>query len=433
MRTGVRHVISVLAAVAIAMTSGTAVAGSSRDDPATDARGGSRPTNGFSRSGPWNTRLPEHVPLAANSAGHREQHPAGQGEQLRLLGGQHRHVLGADLHVGRHTPRRAGRSPTASDLPELAPVIADSLAAVPTPPDLIASQGTDAAVAIYQPSTDTYWDFWRAEKDAAGNWSACWGGKIEHYSRQPGDLHEPARRDRHRAAVRRVPDQDRGAAPGPHRPRAQHRHRPHPGGLPLLAGRPATTATPRAPTSRARASASGSTRRSTSARCASPAARTIARAMQEYGLIMTDKGGALVTYAEDPRPYMARQRRARPVLRRCSTRTTWSPTARRSTSSWARSRWIGCRRSRTTTAGRCPPRRADRDAACRSADRADDEQVVAGAPGRDELHRDVVVLVDGRDDDHLLVAQVGHPHTGVAGASTPPLNCHAWLGLVLQS
>ena len=37
----------------------------------------------------------------------------------------------------------------------------------------------------------------------------------------------------------------------------------------------------------------------------SPAARTIARAMQEYGLIMTDKGGALVTYAEDPRPYMA--------------------------------------------------------------------------------------------------------------------------------
>jgi hypothetical protein len=38
----------------------------------------------------------------------------------------------------------------------------------------------------------------------------------------------------------------------------------------------------------------------------SPAARTIARAMQEYGLILTDKAGALVTYAEDPRPTMAR-------------------------------------------------------------------------------------------------------------------------------
>jgi hypothetical protein len=28
--------------------------------------------------------------------------------------------------------------------------------------------------------------------------------------------------------------------------------------------------------------------------------------MQQYGLILTDKGGAVVTYAEDPRPYMAR-------------------------------------------------------------------------------------------------------------------------------
>jgi hypothetical protein len=38
----------------------------------------------------------------------------------------------------------------------------------------------------------------------------------------------------------------------------------------------------------------------------SPAARTIARAMQQFGAIMTDKSGALVTYAEDPRPQMAR-------------------------------------------------------------------------------------------------------------------------------
>lgn len=38
---------------------------------------------------------------------------------------------------------------------------------------------------------------------------------------------------------------------------------------------------------------------------ASPAAQTIARAMQEYGLILTDTGGALVTQAEDPRPIAA--------------------------------------------------------------------------------------------------------------------------------
>ena len=37
---------------------------------------------------------------------------------------------------------------------------------VPIPPDAIPAYGTDAALTIYQPSTDTYWDFWRAEQDA---------------------------------------------------------------------------------------------------------------------------------------------------------------------------------------------------------------------------------------------------------------------------
>ena len=37
----------------------------------------------------------------------------------------------------------------------------------------------------------------------------------------------------------------------------------------------------------------------------SPAAQTIARAMQQYGLIATDHEGAVVTCAQDPRPYEA--------------------------------------------------------------------------------------------------------------------------------
>jgi hypothetical protein len=37
----------------------------------------------------------------------------------------------------------------------------------------------------------------------------------------------------------------------------------------------------------------------------SPAAQIIARAMQQYGVILTDHGGAVVSYAEDPRLYEA--------------------------------------------------------------------------------------------------------------------------------
>jgi hypothetical protein len=36
------------------------------------------------------------------------------------------------------------------------------------------------------------------------------------------------------------------------------------------------------------------------------AERTIAKAMQDYGMILTDKGGAVVMQAEDPRVYMSR-------------------------------------------------------------------------------------------------------------------------------
>lgn len=305
MRTGVRHVISVLAAVAIAMTSGTAVAGSSRDDPATDARGGSRPTNGFSRSGPWNTRLPKHVPLAPNSQAIVNNIKLDKENNYGSWAINTDTYSAPIYHVGPHTPRLRWRFSDCLGLPELAPVIAGSLAAVPTPPDMIVSQGTDASVAIYQPSTDTYWDFWRAEKDDAGNWSACWGGKIEHYSANPGIFDVPLgatatglpfgafsirieelRRGRidhalNIVTVRTRADchfwpagRDDGYVEGADIPCEGQRFRLDP----AFDVRTLT----------------------------SPAARTIARAMQEYGLIMTDKGGALVTYAEDPRPYMAR-------------------------------------------------------------------------------------------------------------------------------
>jgi hypothetical protein len=35
------------------------------------------------------------------------------------------------------------------------------------------------------------------------------------------------------------------------------------------------------------------------------AERTIAKTMQDYGMILTDKGGSVVIQAEDPRVYMA--------------------------------------------------------------------------------------------------------------------------------
>jgi len=180
----------------------------------------------------------------------------------------------------------------------------DSLTDVPTPAGLVVSQGTDESVAIYQPSTDTYWDFWRAQQDANGNWSACWGGKIEHYSANPGIFDNPLgasasglpfgayliRPDElargyidHAINIETVHTQancfswpatrDDGNTAGADYPCEGQRFRLDPAfNVNTLLN---------------------------------PAARTIARAMQRYGLVLTDTAGALVTQAEDPRPLEA--------------------------------------------------------------------------------------------------------------------------------
>lgn len=59
------------------------------------------------------------------------------------------------------------------------------LANVPMPNYIQASPGTDQELTIYQPSTDTVWEMWGAQKRADG-WYACWGGRITNVSTSSG-------------------------------------------------------------------------------------------------------------------------------------------------------------------------------------------------------------------------------------------------------
>ena len=56
---------------------------------------------------------------------------------------------------------------------------------VPIPDDATPTDGTDQELTIYQPSTDTMWDFWKAQHGEDG-WRACWGGRIDEVSRNDG-------------------------------------------------------------------------------------------------------------------------------------------------------------------------------------------------------------------------------------------------------
>ena len=56
---------------------------------------------------------------------------------------------------------------------------------VPVPAGARPAGGTDGAMVIWQPSTDTMWEFWLMRR-SNGAWHARWGGRIRPVSRSPG-------------------------------------------------------------------------------------------------------------------------------------------------------------------------------------------------------------------------------------------------------
>lgn len=61
----------------------------------------------------------------------------------------------------------------------------DEWRAVPIPDYAMPADGTDAEMCIYQPSTDSLWEFWLTRK-VDGQWQACWGGGMRNASKNPG-------------------------------------------------------------------------------------------------------------------------------------------------------------------------------------------------------------------------------------------------------
>jgi hypothetical protein len=60
-----------------------------------------------------------------------------------------------------------------------------AFAAVPIPPRAKPADGTDAHLTVWQPSTDSMWEFWKAEERPDG-WHAAWGGAMRNVAENPG-------------------------------------------------------------------------------------------------------------------------------------------------------------------------------------------------------------------------------------------------------
>jgi hypothetical protein len=127
----------------------------------------------------WNQAVPADAPLDPNSAaivGNLLQQ-----EQTESVGvastsyGVPIYTVGADQPLVNVTLLQG---PAQADLQA-------AFDGVPLPANSLPAAGTDANLAIYQPSTDTMWEFWRLSRGSTG-WQAAWGGRLVHVSSNPG-------------------------------------------------------------------------------------------------------------------------------------------------------------------------------------------------------------------------------------------------------
>jgi hypothetical protein len=61
---------------------------------------------------------------------------------------------------------------------------------VPLPAGVRPAPGSDGELVLWQPGSDTIWEFWRLHR-AHGAWHATWGGQLDHVSTGPGHFTAP--------------------------------------------------------------------------------------------------------------------------------------------------------------------------------------------------------------------------------------------------
>jgi hypothetical protein len=169
----------------------------SADSPAPSDGGGSHPTDAtsdagasscgvpFSATGPWCTKLPASTPLASNSAAV----VANIAEDIKNNYGTF--SINTDTYstpiftIGSGAPTTNWAFNDCQGKGTVPPQFASVLQNVPTPSGMFPSMGTDSEITLYDTAADQEWEFWVASSDA-GHWSACWGGTIHPVSTNPG-------------------------------------------------------------------------------------------------------------------------------------------------------------------------------------------------------------------------------------------------------
>jgi hypothetical protein len=139
----------------------------------------------FAPDSVWNAPLSDHAPLDPSSVARTVALLAEA--RAEVANGTGPWISETSYSTPIYTvPRRQRRVPVTIDAGTWASSLKGALAeGVPIPPNARPAVGTDRHLTIYQPSTDTLWEFWHAIKLRDG-WHASWGGAMRNVSKSPG-------------------------------------------------------------------------------------------------------------------------------------------------------------------------------------------------------------------------------------------------------
>jgi hypothetical protein len=245
----------------------------------------------FAPSSVWNAPLSSSAPLASNSSS--------------LVAGLRSQVTAYGTYI--NTTKYSTPVYTVSADQPLVSVAMDTtytalkadFVSVPLPDDAVPAVGTDGHLVVYQPSTDSMWEFWRLSKQIDG-WHARFGGKMTGVAANPGYFPAavgatatslPLVGGLMRTSELSSYSIDHALAIAIPQPRYKSYVWPAQRGD---GNSTASTAIPEGTRFRLPASLN------VAALNLKPALRAMVLAVQKYGMIVRDKSGSVAFFAEDP-------------------------------------------------------------------------------------------------------------------------------------
>jgi hypothetical protein len=133
----------------------------------------------------WYVPIPADAPLHPNSAGFNADFLRQKSAYYGTVNINTKDYASPVFTVGSDVPKIKVTQWDCQKKGYSDPALAEQWSSVPIPDYAIQSGGTDGEMTIYQPSTDTVWEFWQAKKKN-GRWQACWGGRLDGASKGPG-------------------------------------------------------------------------------------------------------------------------------------------------------------------------------------------------------------------------------------------------------